>query len=175
MTKKRVDRALQNTILVAAGEGRGLRLSAAEVRLLAKQPFIMLDPRLMELEWRKIPHYDRYEVSEEGHVRRGYYLLKQTETRDHHCMVTVYSATGRQWRAGVHTLVAIAFHGPAPIGKPFACHENGRAWENQKGNIYWGSREDNTADMKRHASLKRGGESVELKKALSIKLGESNA
>jgi NUMOD4 motif len=163
MSKRRNLHELHSAILAAAKDGRGLHLSPPEVELLAKQPFVELDPRLLALEWRQIPGFERYEISEYGHVRRGMRVLKQTEHKSKHLSVTVYSAGGEQWRVGVHHLIALAFHGPRSMSKPYACHRNGRAWENHKDNIYWGSREENVADMVRHASLDRrvNGESVE--------------
>lgn len=162
MIKRRNLFDLHKAILEAAKDGRGLHLSPPEVELLARQPFVAIDPRILGLEWRKIPNHDRYEVSEEGHVRRGMTLLKQTpHPKSRHLSVTVYTAHGKQWRVGVHHLVCVVFHGPSPEGKPFACHQNGRAWENHKNNIYWGSHEENVADMIRHSSLdSRGGKSV---------------
>lgn len=179
MSKKRSIGVLHEAILSAAQDGRGLRLSPPEVDLLAKQPFLNISPRVLDLEWRRIPGFDRYEVSEEGHVRRGMKLLKQTESKSRHMNVTVYSHGGEQWRVGVHHLVALAFCGPRSILKPFACHRNGRPWENNKDNLYWGDHADNMEDMKRHASLYRRpptkkGESVELSKALDTLLGETN-
>jgi hypothetical protein len=157
MGTRRTVRELQAAILAAVDGKRGLSLSPPEVELLAKQPFVSIDPELAALEWRPVPGFERYEVSEWGHVRRGHNILKQTRQRYGHRCVTVYSAAGKQWRAGVHSLVAVAFLGPAPEGKPFACHKNGYADENYKDNIYWGSRQENVADMVRHASLKRDG------------------
>jgi hypothetical protein len=148
---------LYDTITRAAAEGRGVRLSIAETQLLAAQPFMQFDPRLLKLEWRSIEGFERYEVSEEGHVRRGLRLLKLTEAKSKHLNVTLYSNYGRPWRIGVHHLVARAFLGMSPEGKPFACHINGRAWDNRPTNLYWGSRVEITADMVRHASLDRGG------------------
>lgn len=151
--KTRNEHDLYATILRAAKEGRGLRLSATETMLLAKQPFVAFDQRISALEWRTIEGYERYEISIEGHVRRGMRLLKQTETKSLHLNVTIYSNSGEQWRAGVHHLVATAFKNAPPADKPLACHVNGRPWDNRATNLYWGSHADNVADMVRHASL----------------------
>ena len=142
----------------------GIRLSAEECAALADIPaFCELKGQLFR-EWRKVQGCEDYEVSEYGEVRRGSRLLKLTESKSRHQFVTLYGQKGGQWRVGVHRLVAIVFHGPAPKGKPFACHRNGRAWDNHRTNIYWGSRDENVADMMRHASLK-GGVSVEIQKS----------
>lgn len=123
------------------------------------------------IEWRRIPGYEAYEVTELGQVRRGLKVLKpRIEPRYRHEQVSIY-ANGKQLRAAVHRLVALAFIGPPPEDKPFALHKNGRAWENHKDNIYWGNHAENTADMVRHASLVK---SVESRSASSAQQGGSN-
>lgn len=105
------------------------------------------------LEWRQIPGFGRYEISDNGQVRRLPAILKQTKRPSGHMSVTIYSDDGKAWRTGVHHLVARAFMGAPPAGKPYACHKNGIADENAKGNLYWGSAAENAADAVRHASL----------------------
>jgi len=149
-------RDLRRAIIAAAQKGIGIRLTAEECNLLATQDYIRGNAGQSQKEWRRIPGYEAYEVSDEGDVRHGYRVLKNTiSTRYRHANVSIYDVDGRQWRQGVHRLVALAFLGPAPDGKPYACHRNGRAWDNQKDNIYWGSHAENTQDMIRHGSLKR--------------------
>jgi hypothetical protein len=50
MRKTRDETALYDTIARAAAEGRGLYLSPTEAKLLAAQPFINFDPKLLKLE-----------------------------------------------------------------------------------------------------------------------------
>lgn len=47
---------------------------------------------------------------------------------------------------GVHTLIAEHYHGPAPDGRPFACHICGNKSCINPAHIYWGSPRDNTND-----------------------------
>lgn len=108
------------------------------------------------LEWRQIPGFSRYEISDNGLVRRLPAILKPTPRPSGHMSVTIYSDDGKAWRTGVHHLVARAFLGAPPDGKPYACHKNGIADENTKHNLYWGSAAENAADAVRHASLIRG-------------------
>jgi hypothetical protein len=113
------------------------------------------------LVWKKIPGFSRYEISDNGQVRRLPAILKQTRQPSGHLAVTIYSDDGKQWRTSAHHLVARAFLGEPPTGKPYACHKNGQPDENAKENLYWGSPVDNAADAKRHYSLIRQvGESV---------------
>lgn len=163
-------------IMVAAAKGQSLRLDAKECAMLAKDTFIekvarshlereelakpwrSIDPKadrpVAIAEWRAIPGYEEYEVSSLGQVRRGGRILKEVASgRYGHANVSIY-AKGVERRVNVHKLIAEVFHGPAPDNKPFACHRNGHAWDNRADNLYWGSREENVADMIRHASLR---------------------
>lgn len=107
-------------------------------------------------EWRIIPGFEDYEVSNRGEVRRQFHrLLKPMPGRWGHTQVTVYDRAGKQSKCGIHRLVALAFIGPPPPAKPLVCHKNGRAWENHPENLYWGDIAENTADRIRHASLDR--------------------
>jgi hypothetical protein len=50
----------------------------------------------------------------------------------------------------VHRLVAEAFHGAAPEGKPMALHRNDDKTDNRAENLYWGDAADNMKDMLRN-------------------------
>jgi len=127
------------------------------------------------VSWRKIPGFSRYEISDNGKVRRLPALLKQTPSKSGHLSVTIYDDNGKAWRAGVHHFVARAFLGDPPPGKNYACHKNGRPTHNTKENLYWGSPSDNAADAIRHASLvldscsTSGKEDDQIKKRFKIK------
>lgn len=70
---------------------------------------------------------------------RGYYKL-------------ILRRAGEKTTANVHRLVCEAFHGPAPEGKPLACHKDGDALNNRAENLYWGSLSDNMRDSVRHGT-----------------------
>lgn len=117
------------------------------------------------LVWKQIPGFSRYEISDNGQVKRLPSILKQTRKPSGHLQVTVYNDHGKQWTAGTHQLVARAFLGDPLDGKPYACHIDGDPANNQPGNLYWGSAADNAADAVRHASLVRPrARSVELRR-----------
>lgn len=109
-------------------------------------------------EWRQIPDYPRYEVSSLGYVRRrseGHRLtagplLKPHRKQRGHLTVSVYRDGGRQWRADVHRLVALAFLGPPPSSEHMICHRNGWGEDCRPSNLYWGTVADNRADERRH-------------------------
>lgn len=132
------------------------KTTKARTREEAEQTLLNLQAKLSAgdgLEWRKIPGFSRYEISDNGQIRRLPAILKQTRRPSGHLAVTIYSDDGKAWRTGVHHLVARAFLGFPPAGKPYACHKNGIADENAKQNLYWGSAAENAADAVRHASL----------------------
>lgn len=108
--------------------------------------------------WLPIPGFPRYEASDRGQIRRSelpdgtpiFHTLKPYQSRaTGHLMVSVY-CEGKQFRRGVHRLVCRTFHGPAPEGKPLACHNNGDPGDCRSENLRWGSHRDNTADALKH-------------------------
>lgn len=56
----------------------------------------------------------------------------------------------------VHRLVAEAFHGPAPDGRPYACHGDNNPQNNVPGNLRWGSPSDNSQDKWGHGTQPHG-------------------
>jgi hypothetical protein len=119
-----------------------------------------------DVVWLPIPGFPRYEANSKGSIRRAalpdgtpiFHALKPHQDRKTgHLKVSVYR-DGKQHRRGVHQLVALAFHGEPPPGKPIACHKNGDAGDCQPGNLRWGSHQDNVDDMMRHRRIRIGGE-----------------
>ena len=115
---------------------------------------------LIEEIWRPIPvpgFEGLYEVSSLGAVRslhRGPRKLSAT--------VVMASGgipyrrfgmcrDGREKTISVHRAVALAFHGPAPVGA-HARHLNGNSLDNRASNIAWGSPGDNQLDAVRHGT-----------------------
>lgn len=118
-----------------------------------------------DTEWIQIPGYSRYEASNKGEIRRASHgpgaivglPLNKHQNRYGYWSVTVTPDGRKQEKVGVHRLVCMAFHGPPPEGKPFACHRNGKCEDNGPGNLYWGSPKDNSLDHKRHSKERREG------------------
>lgn len=114
-------------------------------------------------EWRKPVGYEPLEVSADGRVRTAHKTslreLVQRPTSQGYLRVT-WTAGGTKRRCTVHRLVAVAFHGPQPHGKPCVLHSNGIKTDNRAENLRWGSVADNTADARKHGTLaygERGG------------------
>ena len=123
---------------------------------------IALDAHIPEIEdWRPIPGFPRYEASSLGNIRRAAdlngrpvgHILRPHVGDSGHLKVSVYN--GKQKRAGVHQLVCLAFHGPAPAGKPFALHGDGNESNNRPDNLRWGTRAENADDARRHRAVVR--------------------
>jgi HNH endonuclease len=63
--------------------------------------------------------------------------------------------TGTTYKAEyLHRLVCLAFHGPAPEGKPLALHRDGNYLNNRSHNLYWGNNRDNYDDAVRHGTAR---------------------
>src|SRR4051812_28631191 len=66
-------------------------------------------------EWREIPEFPQYEVSNHGQVRRGGRTLSPYPEKKDYLRVTL-SVNGKRYKKLVHVLVARAFLGPCPDG-----------------------------------------------------------
>lgn len=123
----------------------------------------ILDGMAHDYEWRRIPGFERYEVSERGQVRRAQaghgsmagHVLRPKQTGFGHLYVKV-AAEGRAAQTiGVHRAVCLAFNGPRPSPDHIVCHRNDVPDDNRPGNLYWGTPADNTRDRIRKAPFKK--------------------
>lgn len=120
-----------------------------------------------EMEWRVVPGFEAYEVSEYGHLRRirpyrrhkqvGY-ILKQKRHQGGYFYYDV-SMDGRYRRLYVQRAVAFAFLGEPPFPKAQAAHKNGNKADNHYGNIYWATHYENAQDNIRHGVTNAGEKS----------------
>jgi hypothetical protein len=86
-------------------------------------------------------------VSEEGkavcqEVAGGWVELGQVADRWGRGYLRVCPA-GVDWSVAVHRVVAMAFHGPQPPGKPLVEHLDGSKRNNHRDNVRWASYSDN--------------------------------
>ncbi|WP_074133292.1 NUMOD4 motif-containing HNH endonuclease [Mycolicibacterium houstonense] len=116
----------------------------------------------MNEQWRPVPGYDLYEVSDQGRVRsidriansrwdtpkrvRGKVLKPSTAGR--YPTVTLY-LQGEQHTLLIHRLVLLAFVGPCPDGHE-ALHFDDDPNNNRLHNLRWGSRSENSRDCIRN-------------------------
>lgn len=129
----------------------------------------------MTEEWKPIPGFEGYDVSDQGRVRswrkrrsRGRggalwtldrttpYAMKLRHNRYGYATVKLFLPSGGYKMCVVHRLVALTFHGPAPKDKPLAIHYNGIRDDNRPENIRWGSPGDNNSDTVRHGTAPHG-------------------
>lgn len=109
----------------------------------------MVDSNTNE-EWRTIEGYPDYSISNLGRVRRDTpgsrthagRILQLSHTRDGYLRATVYR-DGKSRRFFVHRLVALAFIGPPPDGRPEIDHLNCRKTDNRPNNLEWVSMPEN--------------------------------
>lgn len=103
-------------------------------------------------EWREVPGFPGYEVSDQGQVRsfRRYVvprLLKPGETIWGHLLVVLQRDGGHTRH--IHRLVLESFVGLRPPGMETR-HLDGNPKNNRLTNLRWGTRSENSLDRVRH-------------------------
>lgn len=105
-------------------------------------------------EWRAIPSFPEYEVSDLGQVRRGERLLSQSFNARGYPRVTL-SLLGKPKTRVVHALVAEAFLGARPKGMQI-CHNDGVKTNNSVLNLRFATAKENEADKAAHGTKAKG-------------------
>ncbi len=115
------------------------------------------------MEWRPIPEWPDFAVSEFGDVMR---VVKGNTNcskagriarpRRERYMRVYLSGGGRQACWLVHRLVATVFIGPPPSPTHQAAHRDGNTYNNHFSNLYWATPSENAADKVRHGTIARG-------------------
>jgi hypothetical protein len=112
-------------------------------------------------EWKPVPDWPEYEVSNMGQVRRamsgsnakiGKILKPQPLGAGYQCVNL--SGHGTRKKMLVHRLVAIAFLGES--GTLEVCHWDGDPWNCRLDNLRYDTPQNNAKDKKRHGTLARG-------------------
>lgn len=114
-------------------------------------------------EWRSIPNWPEYEVSEFGHVRRrlrggspiakvGRRLRPSPGLYAH---VYLHGTAGRR-HISIHRLVALAFLGEPPSRAHQVAHNDGNPRNNHYANLRYATPRENNADKIRHGTAARG-------------------
>lgn len=106
-------------------------------------------------EWRAIPDTN-YLASDDGQIRH----VNAETIRKPYCDTKGYLYIGfwrrkKQCCATVHTLVALAFHGPKPDGMQVR-HLDGNKKNNRPENLVYGTARENAGDRERHGNTRRG-------------------
>lgn len=110
-------------------------------------------------EWRQIPGYPDYEVSNRGRVKSwrkwnggpAPRILKP-QLRGGYLCVNLFRQPRRQESRAVHHLVMLAFVGPRPSGPmgEVIRHLDGDCFNNQLDNLAYGTFAENSQDMVSH-------------------------
>lgn len=77
-----------------------------------------------------------------------------------HLIVTLTPLEGKMIAAKVHRLVAMAFIGEPPEGKPHCCHYDGNPQNNHVSNLRWDTAKANAADSLRHGTHTQASKTV---------------
>ena len=120
---------------------------------------VWADACRLDEHWHAIPGHEGYQASNAGRIRSIDRLLDDGRYR---CGTVLkpwlagagydYVSLGKGFKTGVHRMVALAFHGPAPIEKPEAAHLNGDRRDNRAHNIVWASRSENEQHKLAHGT-----------------------
>jgi len=109
------------------------------------------------MQWRTLPDWPRYQVSERGDVRRvtdG--AWRKPYLSSHGYLYIVVRREGARRATAVHRLVAMAFLGPAPSPAHQVAHADGDRTNNDHRNLRWCSRSENERDKVAHGRSNRG-------------------
>lgn len=114
--------------------------------------------------WKTIEEAPRYQVSDLGRVRslvgEEEKLLSPLKTTKYR-QVCLYVDGERKLRK-IHVLVLTAFVGPRPEGM-FGLHRDDDGTNNALTNLYWGTPQQNAADMRANGVLQFGHHHVNAK------------
>ena len=109
--------------------------------------------------WRKVPGFSGYEVSDHGRIRSlrraNARLMNPEIDKDGYSRVALVK-DGRYEHQVLSRLVAIAFIGLCPEGKPYCCHEDGVPSNNRPSNLRWDSQAGNISDKLQHGTHQVG-------------------
>lgn len=99
------------------------------------------------MTYKQIPEYPRYEISDEGTVRKklksGNYRVINPWRGDSHYTVTLTDDFKQRKNYYIHRLVQVAFGPPQPDDMPLVCHRDDDPTHNHIDNLTWGSKQTN--------------------------------
>ncbi|MDE2284733.1 MAG: HNH endonuclease [Hyphomicrobiales bacterium] len=126
---------------------------------------------LAGLEWRAVPDWPEYEISERGDLRRakaeqgtraGRLLRPWRNKRTGYFQISLWRGN-RRHRTTVHQLVALTFLGQPPSPKHLVAHSDGCRTHNHWTNLRWATQRENIADTVLHGTHNRGSRNGQAK------------
>lgn len=110
---------------------------------------------------RDIPGFAGYAATEDGRIlshRDGARELKQRLVDGYMNVTLGVRIRGKRARRRypVHRLMCLAFHGEPEAASSVARHLNGVRGDNRRGNLAWGTHQDNAHDAIKHGTLGKG-------------------
>lgn len=155
------------TIRQLRSEGTGLKVIAKQYNVLPQyiskicRNEVWIDPNYQipfqvepveGEEWKTIPKYPDYMVSNYGRVKGKFNLLKARTTNQNYHVVGLYK-DNVGIRHFVHVLVCTLFNGPSPFEGALVRHWDDNRDNNRADNLLWGTDLDNAQDRKRNRDL----------------------
>lgn len=108
-------------------------------------------------QWKPVPSYPDYEVSDRGRVRshkRDRIRIMNLFTKERYPRLSLYNrGCQRTWL--VHSLVMLAFAGPCPDGME-VCHNDGNTLNNTIDNLRYDTKLNNEHDKTEEARIRMG-------------------
>lgn len=112
----------------------------------------------MSTRWRVCPINRRYAVSDRGSVRnkKTRLVIKAVDNGRGYLRVRLYHARkgGGHWYA-VHLLVLRTWEYERPGPGYEGAHHNGNRRDNRLSNLFWKTKEQNTADRVKHCKARK--------------------
>ena len=122
-------------------------------------------------EWRPVPGWPEYEVSEFGDLRRvkggkgarpGHLSKPWINKHTGYLQVSLWQ-NNRGTKTTVHRLVAVAFLGEPPSTEHVVAHNDGRRLNNHWSNLRWATAQENAADTFLNGTHNRGSRNGQAK------------
>lgn len=121
--------------------------------------------------WMRIFGFSKYEVSENGKIRRALddkfrpksflrrgQKVKMRKSKFGYLRCELLSDEGKYYSMTAHRAIALGFLGPPPFEGAWALHSDDNPSHNNLKNIRWGTPQENADDRQRNGGTKYGKE-----------------
>jgi hypothetical protein len=102
-------------------------------------------------QWKAVPGFPGYEVSDHGRVRSPK-ILKPQIGNDYGHLKIILRRDGRSFKYWLHRLVLLVFKGPCPSGME-CCHDDGKPANCRYDNLRWDTPQNNSLDKFLHGTV----------------------